>query len=263
MPPRTLQPDEDASAFVVKSRPYPASDVLTALIRHRMSVTERAATDETLETLRQVQPDLVVLALDPSNPADRSFISNLSESVSATLLLLVPSLEPDSVAEGLRCGADLWLTDGDGREVFDSQIGAIRRRLEGHGVAGESQEVIVSGPLRIDPRAYRVTLNDEPVALTPLEFRMLAFLVRNAGRVVSSMELLKAQDATYPEQQAKDVVKVHIRRIRHKLNAVYPGYDFILNVRGVGYFYDPPAPANVPIHRLPATGAQPTAVASG
>ena len=83
--------------------------------------------------------------------------------------------------------------------------------------------------MALDPRAARVTVNGTPVKLTSHEFRVLAYLMHNRGRVVSQTELsehIYAQDA----DRDSNTVEVFIARLRRKLGA-----PIITTVRGLGY----------------------------
>ena len=75
--------------------------------------------------------------------------------------------------------------------------------------------------------------------MTPTEFKILAYLARNAGKVVSPVEILRAvQDYTYSEREAQEIVKVYIRRIRRKVESTRLTPNYIVNVRGFGYMLE-------------------------
>jgi DNA-binding response OmpR family regulator len=75
-----------------------------------------------------------------------------------------------------------------------------------------------------------------PVKLTASEFRILASLARHPGAVLSSRELMRAaQGYDMPEDEANDIVKVHVRRIRRKIEPDPDHPRYVLNVRGLGY----------------------------
>jgi len=79
----------------------------------------------------------------------------------------------------------------------------------------------------------------ETIPLTPTEFKILAFLAKNAGKVVSPVEILRAvQDYTYSDREAQEIVKVYIRRIRRKVELEPAEPSYIINVRGFGYMLE-------------------------
>jgi two-component system KDP operon response regulator KdpE len=80
---------------------------------------------------------------------------------------------------------------------------------------------------------------DETIPLTPTEFKILAYLAKNAGKVVSPVEILRAvQDYTYSDREAQEIVKVYIRRIRRKVELDPAEPSYIVNVRGFGYMLE-------------------------
>ena len=95
--------------------------------------------------------------------------------------------------------------------------------------------------LEIDLARCEVLMRGRRVEMTPTEFRLLRHLALNAGKVVSAAELLrKAQDylMEWSEQDAQEIVKVHIRHLRYKLELAPQAPTYIVNVRGFGYMLE-------------------------
>jgi DNA-binding response OmpR family regulator len=87
------------------------------------------------------------------------------------------------------------------------------------------------------------TLNGRPLKLTPVEFGTLTHLAREAGRVVTCSTLVKeVQGYDCHEQEARTIMKTHIRHLRQKLESDPSNPEYILNVRGVGYMLVAPSP---------------------
>lgn len=90
--------------------------------------------------------------------------------------------------------------------------------------------------LTMDLASAEVRRNDELVHLTPTEFRLLAALARRPGQVVSPGELMRvAQGYDMPEREAQEIVKVHVRHLRHKIEPQVDTPRYVLTVRGMGY----------------------------
>ena len=100
--------------------------------------------------------------------------------------------------------------------------------------AGFATADIEIGPLRIDTRASRVTLDGNPVKLTSLEYRLLAYLAHHRGKVVSRTELV---EHLYDQDFDRDsnTIEVFVGRLRKKLDA-----NLIQTVRGLGYSLEDP-----------------------
>jgi len=93
--------------------------------------------------------------------------------------------------------------------------------------------------LVLDLDKFQVSLDGKTVALTPTEFRLLAVLAQQAGRVVDPRALLSAvHQHDYGERDAQNLVKVHIANLRRKLNDSRSRNPYILCVRGFGYMLE-------------------------
>jgi two-component system OmpR family response regulator len=145
------------------------------------------------------------------------------------LILTARDRWSDKVA-GFDAGADDYVAKPFYTEELLARLRALLRRAGGHASAD-----IEVGPVRVDTRASRVTVNGNPVKLTSLEYRLLTYLAHNKGRVVSRTELT---EHLYDQDFDRDsnTVEVFVGRLRKKLDA-----DVIHTVRGLGYRLDEPA----------------------
>lgn len=228
-------------AFVTHTRDYRSSDVLPALARQGFTTTERPHDKETERLITQFDPDLVVLAIDPRHDDDLALIRTVSRASGAALMVLAPGPHTHGLSLALEAGADLCLRDTDGVEMLSAQLSALARRK-----APAAQEATEDGPssitvrdLMLDFDRCQAVRDDETIPLTPTEFKILAYLAKHAGKVVSPVEILRAvQDYTYSDREAQEIVKVYIRRIRRKVEADPAEPSYIVNVRGFGYMLE-------------------------
>ena len=104
-----------------------------------------------------------------------------------------------------------------------------------------------SGEIIVDLQKHIATLHGQLLNLTPTEFRLLACLIRKADQVLSCQELVReVQNYDCDEREARDIIRVHIRRLRQKIEPEPSNHQYILNVRGVGYmFASPPRPSKI------------------
>jgi two-component system OmpR family response regulator len=129
----------------------------------------------------------------------------------------------DKVA-GMDAGADDYLAKPFHMEELLARVRALLRRSAGHAHAE-----LECGPLRLDTKSARVTVEGVPVKLTSHEYRLLAYLMHHNGRVVSRTELV---EHLYEQDFDRDsnTIEVFIGRLRKKI----PG-EMIETVRGLGY----------------------------
>ena len=145
------------------------------------------------------------------------------------LMLTARDTLPDRL-EGFRAGADDYLTKPFAFEELSARLRAITRR--GLVPVVDDQRLVV-GDLVMDLRAHEVTRGGTPIQLSPREYMLLEYLMRNAGQALTrTMILERVWDYTF--ESVANVVDASIRRLR---KAVDDGWDtqLIHTVRGVGY----------------------------
>jgi two-component system OmpR family response regulator len=131
-------------------------------------------------------------------------------------------------ADAFDIGADDYLTKPFSYVVLIARLRSLVRRT-----APERPAVLQAGDLTLDPSAHRVARGHDQIALTPREFALLAFLMRNRDQVLSKIQIL--ENVWDPEYDGDDnIVEVYIGYLRKKVDAPF-GARSIETVRGVGY----------------------------
>jgi two-component system KDP operon response regulator KdpE len=226
-------------AFVTHTREYRSSDVLPTLARHGFTTTERPHDRETERLLAQFDPDLVVLAIDPRLEQDIALVRNVARVSNGALVVLAPGPHSNGLTTALEAGADVCLRDSDGVEMLSAQLAALIRRKQPSVPVDDGPSTLMVRDLVLDFDRCQAVRGEDVIPLTPTEFKILAFLAKNAGKVVSPVEILRAvQDYTYSDREAQEIVKVYIRRIRRKVEFDPAEPSYIVNVRGFGYMLE-------------------------
>jgi len=163
-----------------------------------------------------------------------SMISALREEGDKTPVLILSALgEVDDRVEGLKAGGDDYLVKPYAPSELIARVDALARRRNPDAVKTRLEV----GDLDMDLLARTVKRGGEAILLQPREFRLLEFLMRNAGQVVTRTMLLeKVWDYHFDPQT--NVIDVHISRLRAKIDKPY-GTAMLHTVRGAGYRLQP------------------------
>ena len=199
-------------------------------------VTSALDGSEALQRFDEGRFDLVVLDLMlPRRDGVEVCRELRSKSQVPIIMLTAKGSESDKVA-GLEVGADDYITKPFSMREFRSRVKAALRRSRMVTPLVEQGEEgpIVQGELTIDFDRRLVTLADEEVKVTYVEFEILGALARSPGRVLTRETLLEHVwgDSEYRDPRTVDV---HIRHLREKIERDPKEPEFLFTVRGVGY----------------------------
>ncbi len=199
---------------------------------------------DALRLLYSQKPDLVLLdvvmpVMDGWQTCSR--IRDISAAIPIIMLTGQRKTEED-VAQGLDYGADDYLIKPVGNKELAARVQAMLRRAElPSSVEDQGKHAAFSdGYLTVDIAQRRVIVDGNQVKLTPIEFRLLALLMQNTGRILMHQQLLeKVWGWEYVDDL--DYVRIYISHLRKKIepNPALPKY--IITEPGVGYYFQKPA----------------------
>lgn len=209
-----------------------------SLERAGYRVHTMATAEDALAWLKANQPDLVLLdiTLPEMDGLEALRILRREWPTLPVILLTARRRELDEIL-GLELGADDYVTKPFDMDVLLAHIKAVLRRSESTGQPA-SRLPITLGDLSLDPRTRQATLKSAPLSLSPREFDLLYLLVSHAPQVITTEDLLNQVWGPEFEGQPQ-VVYVHIRWLREKVESDPDHPQRILTVRGIGYRYEP------------------------
>jgi DNA-binding response OmpR family regulator len=184
---------------------------------------------QALEHIRSRQVDIIILDVMLPGPDGFDLCRRIRRDTTIPILLLTAKSDQADVITGLESGADDYMAKPFSTRELVLRAEAILRR------SGQKPKIAQSGPLRIDFLSHAVTLNGRPVSLSPLGYRLLVYLTKNAGRVVGIQELLQEVWNLDIWEGGPEMVKVEIYRLRQKIELDPKQPRYIRTIRGVGY----------------------------
>ncbi len=184
-----------------------------------------------LKAARAFKPDLIILDVMLPGMDGIELLTRLRRESDVYVILLTARTEETDKIVGLSVGADDYVTKPFSPRELTARVKAALRRIQA-GPAAETG-ILAFRHLRLDAGARRVTVDEQPVELTAIEFDMLKILAENRGRVISREQLLeRVWGGEYFGEMR--VVDVHLGHVRQKLGRS----DLIATVRGVGYRFE-------------------------
>jgi two-component system, OmpR family, KDP operon response regulator KdpE len=202
-----------------------------SLASHGYALLEASTGQAGVEQAAQLHPDCVILDLGLPDIDGLEVLKQIRSWSSVPIIVLTARGQEQEKIALLDAGADDYLTKPFGTGELMARMRVVMRRAV--GTASETPIVAVGG-LRVDLARRQVFRDDEEVHLTPIEYKLLVTLMRNAGRVVTQRQLL--QEVWGPEYtDAPHYLRIYMQHLRHKLEADPARPRYLITEPGVGY----------------------------
>ena len=197
-----------------------------------------ASAEDALAIARLTPPDLVLLDIGLPGIDGLAALRILRDDLGLPVILLTARRRELDEVLGLELGAEDYVTKPFDLDVLLARIKVVLRRSQLDSTALPTPAAVQAGDLWIDPASHQVRLKDTLLELSPREFDLLYTLARRAGILVATEDLLTlVWGAEFTGQP--QVVYVHIRWLREKIEQDPRSPRRILTVRGLGYKYIP------------------------
>lgn len=205
------------------------------LERRGFAVVEAADGKQALQEFYAGRPDLVVLDVSMPGLDGWTTLERIRELSDVPVMMLTARSEELEKTRGLRAGADDYVTKPFGRQELLARVEALLRRAGVREAA--AAETYTDSFVSIDFSQRAVIAGDQPVELTPLEFKLLTAFVRHPNQVLSHEQLL---ELVWGDLDAsREQVKLYVGYLRKKLSPEAPDQAPIVTRRGFGYTYRP------------------------
>lgn len=192
--------------------------------------------EEGLNLARQGDFDMVLLDLMLPGIHGHDVCQTLRmEGINTPLMILTAMDSQDDVVQGLRMGADDYMTKPFSFEELLARIESVCRRV---GQKSQEPRVLRAGSITFDLEGLQVTLDGEPLKLTAKELATLELFMSNPGKLFSRERILNNIWGMHMDPLT-NVVDVYIGKLRRKLDKA-GGDSLIETVRGMGYRFNPP-----------------------
>ncbi len=218
--------------LVIDDEPQILRALRTILTEKQFRVTTASRGEEGLTLAAANPPDLVILDLGLPDMDGIQVCARLREWTQTPIIVLsVRDNERDKVA-ALDRGADDYLTKPFGIEELLARVRvALRHSAQAQG---SKATIIKAGPLAIDLARHLVTRSSAEIKLTATEFKLLAYLAANAGRVLTHQSIL-THVWGLAEADHIEYLRVYMRQLRKKLESDPERPQYLLTEPGVGY----------------------------
>jgi two-component system, OmpR family, KDP operon response regulator KdpE len=218
--------------LIVEDEPQVMRFLRAALPGHGYSIVEATTGAQAIVEASTRGPDLVLLDLGLPDIDGIEVTRRLREWSAVPIIVLSARGEERNKIEALDAGADDYLTKPFGTGELLARMRVALRNAARHG--DEPDPVFEAGELRVDLGARRVFARGVEVRLTRTEYRLLATLVKHAGKVLTHRQLLKEVWGPGSVEQSH-YVRVYMGQLRHKLESDPARPQRLLTETGVGY----------------------------
>ena len=218
--------------LLIEDEPQMRRFLRVTLQSHGYDLLESSTGQDGLAQAATRNPDVILLDLGLPDLDGLEVLGRIREWSKTPVIILSAREQEQDKIRALDAGADDYLTKPFSAGELLARIRVAMRHQAMQ--RGQAEPVFVLDTLRVDLATRRVFLRESEIHLTPIEYRLLAYLVKNAGKVITHKQLLKEVWGPAYANQAH-YVRVYMGMLRHKLEEDPSRPRFFINEPGVGY----------------------------
>ncbi|MBB6013363.1 two-component system KDP operon response regulator KdpE [Aquamicrobium lusatiense] len=216
--------------LVVDDEPPIRKLLRVGLTAEGYAMVEAGNAEQAVALVSSEKPDLILLDLGLPDMSGHDLLERWrSELVELPIVILSSRTDETGIVRALELGADDYLTKPFGMRELAARIRvALRHRLQQHG----ERPIFQTGDLSVDLVKRIVRVADKEIKLSPREYDILRVLVQHAGKVITHQHILKQVWGGVADVQ---YLRVYVRQLRQKIEAMPDQPQYILTETGVGY----------------------------
>jgi two-component system, OmpR family, response regulator VicR len=231
--PALLDGDAPIRVLVVEDDQALVRLLTLTLRKDGYQVTAAGNGREALRLFAEQSIDLILLDIDMPVMNGFDLCAELRKSTHVPIIFVTAKSRPDDLLWAYQLGGDSYITKPFTLQELRARIGALLRRIHMGGKQKANSQITI-GEISLDEASQEVTVRGEPVSLTPNEYRLLSYLMRHPGQLITKAEFLAA---VWQYESTDDInfMRVTIRRLRSKIEADPANPCYLKTVHGVGY----------------------------
>ncbi|HLU09739.1 MAG TPA: response regulator transcription factor [Oceanobacillus sp.] len=221
--------------LVIEDDPGVARGLQDGLTRDGYRVTRKSTGGEGVYFVRDHNAHVIVLDVRLPDGSGFDFCRQIRQlGLRQPIVMLTVQRDETDKVLGLEMGADDYVTKPFSLRELLSRIRAQLRRAYGE-LSSTDANVLYAGDLVIDRARGQAYRNDQPLNLTPTEFRLLVYLAQHPGQALTRAQILDSVWGYDSDVESDKIVNVHVRRLREKVELDSNRPTLILTVPGIGY----------------------------
>jgi len=218
--------------LIVEDEKKLADVLIEYLVKDQFKTTHFESGEGVVDWVRNNKPNIILLDLMLPDVNGKDLCKQIRQFSSIPIIMVTAMIDEIDRLIGLELGADDYVCKPFSSKEVVARVKAVLRRSERDYKSGEIYDAF-----EISDETYSISLNQDRLDLTPVEFRLLKMFLQNPGRVFNRDQILNNvfEDGRIVLDRTVDT---HVKNLRHKLKSASQEHDYIRSVYGIGYSFE-------------------------